>query len=149
MMMGVAIVTNGCGTPTAADTVALGDNFESPEFTIDEDFFHCQIQPLIVTAQRCAQGASGDSGGCHAQKSALRLVPVDQPTRCQDGRVIGSPSAESEVNLERVRATLGVDAEASPFYRRPLGLDSHPRVIFDASSDEAALIRQWLSGGSA
>jgi len=148
MMMGVAIVTSGC-TPTAADTVALGDNFEAPEITIDEDFFHCQIQPLILTAQRCAEGGSDDSGGCHAQKSALRLVPLDQPTRCQEGRVIGAPSAESEVNLERIRAVVGVDAEASPFYRRPLGLDSHPRVIFDARSDEAALIRSWLSGGGA
>lgn len=145
-IVGFAIAVSACDTPTAADTVALGDNFESPEISIDEDFFHCEIQPNVISAQSCAEGGSGDGGGCHSQKSALRLVPVQTPTRCQNGRVVGAPSSESEVNLERVRATLGVDADASPFYRRPLGLDSHPRVIFDARSPEAELIRRWLAG---
>lgn len=135
-------------TPTVAETVDLGDNPEPPDLAIDEGFFHCRIQPEVITAFSCAAGVAGDGGGCHLSRSALRLVEVTQEPRCQGDRVVGTPPAESEVNLERVRATLGVDAESSPFYRRPLGLDSHPRVIFDEDSEAAELIRMWLSQGA-
>ena len=148
MAVGIAIAASACGTPTVADTVALGDNFEAPEFALDEDFFHCEIQPNVITAYRCAPGESGDGGGCHAQKSALRLIVAPDPPRCQGGHVVGTPPPESEVNLERVRAAIGVDPDSSPLYRRPLGLDSHPRVIFDANSQAAALLRMWLSDGT-
>lgn len=138
----------GCETPTIADTVALGDHFDAPEIALDEDFFFCSIQPAVITKNSCARGQSGDGDGCHAERSALRLIEVPSEARCQDGRVIGAPPAEAVVNLERVQSSVGLDADSSPFYRRPLGLDSHPRVIFDARSPEAALIRQWLSGGN-
>lgn len=134
-------------TPTVADTVDLGDNFDAPEIALDEDFFYCEIQPNVISKSRCAAGGSGDGDGCHAQKSALRLIDVPSDPRCDEGRVVGSPPAEAEVNLERVRASVGADADASPLYRRPLGLDSHPRVIFDARSPEAMLLRTWLNGG--
>lgn len=134
-------------TPTAVDTVDLGDNFEAPELTLDTDFFYCQVQPNVLSAMSCAEGGSGDGGGCHTERSALRLVPVDEAARCQDDRLVGAPPAEAELNLERVRASIGVDAESSALYRRPLGLDSHPRPIFDAQSPEAMLLRRWLSGG--
>jgi hypothetical protein len=146
--LSTAIVFGACGTPPIADTVDLGDHPEPPNVTLDEGFFHCRIQPEIITAQRCAEGGAGDSGGCHLAQSVLRLVTVSSMPRCQDDRVVGSPPAESEVNLERVRAAIGVDAESSPFYRRPVGLDSHPRVIFSEDSPEAALIRTWLSRGA-
>jgi hypothetical protein len=138
---------SGCGLPTAADTVDLGDNPEPPDITLDEDFFHCRIQPEVITEFRCAAGEAGDGGGCHLSRSALRLVEVPGTTRCQDGRVVGAPVTESEVNLERVRAAIGVDAESSPFYRRPIGLDSHPRRIFEENSAAADLIRMGLNGG--
>lgn len=143
-----AIAASGCKTPTAADTVALGDNFEAPEIALDEDFFHCEIQPNVITEYRCATGQSSDSGGCHAQQSALRLIEVPDAPRCQNGRLIGPPPPESEVNLERVRSAIGLDPESSPLYRRPLGLDSHPRMIFDARSPAAELLRMWLSEGT-
>jgi hypothetical protein len=148
LAVGVAIAASACDTPTAADTVDLGDNFEAPELVLDEDFFHCEIQPKVITAYRCSAGDTGDGGGCHAQKSALRLIAVSEQPRCQAGRLIGAPPAESEVNLERARAVVGVDADSSPIYRRPLALDSHPRMIFDARSEPAALLRMWLSQGT-
>jgi hypothetical protein len=148
LAIGFAIAASACSTPTVADTVELGDNFEAPELALDEDFFHCEIQPNVISAYSCSAGAPGDGGGCHAQKSALRLVAVLDLPRCQNGRLIGDPPPESEVNLERVRAAIGVDPDSSPIYRRPLGLDSHPRVIFDASSAPAALLRMWLSEGT-
>jgi hypothetical protein len=138
----------GCGLPTAADTVDLGDNPEPPNITIDADFFHCRIQPEVITQFRCAPGGPDDGQmNCHAARSALRLVEVPTPARCQGGRVIGAAPVESEQNLERVRIEIGPDAESSPFYRRPLTLDSHPRRIFAEDSAAADLIRMWLNSG--
>ncbi len=143
-----ALSTAGCVSDvTATDTVDLGDNFESPDFALNEDFFHCVIQPEVITKFKCAQGGAGDGDGCHAARSALRLVEVDEPPRCSEGRVIGAPASESVVNLERVRATIAGEAAASPFYRRPLGQDSHPREIFEEDSEPADLIRQWINQG--
>jgi hypothetical protein len=132
----------------ACSTVDLGDHFEATEISVDENFFHCEVQPKVITEYRCAGGGSGESGSCHMARSALRLVEVQEEPRCRDGRVIGAAPDGSLVNLERVRATLGVDAEASPFYRRPLALDSHPRAIFEPDSEPARLIRSWLDQGA-
>lgn len=141
-------IAAACGTPTAADTVDLGDNPEPPDLAIDEDFFHCRIQPEVITQYRCAPGEGDEGGSCHLARSALRLVEVTATPRCQGDRVVGTPSAESQVNLERLRAAIGVDAESSPLYRRPLGLDSHPRVIFAEDSEPADLLRTWLTQGA-
>lgn len=143
----MSLACAGACVPTAAETVDLGDNFAAPEIALDTDFYYCEIQPNVISASSCATGTSSDGGGCHSQKSALRLIEVPGEARCQNGRVVGTPPPEAEVNLERVRAAVGADADASPLYRRPLGLDSHPRVIFDARSPEAGLLREWLNGG--
>jgi hypothetical protein len=132
----------------ACGTVDLGDNPEPPDIEVDEDYFHCEIQPKVLTEFRCATGAAGDGGGCHTERSALKLVEVPAAARCRDGRVIGAAPDESLTNLERVRITIGVDADSSPFYRRPVGLDSHPRQIFDESSEAAVSIRRWLDQGA-
>jgi len=134
-------------TPTGLDTVELGDNPEPPDLTLDEDFFHCEVQPRVLTAQGCAAGGSGESGSCHMARSALRLLEAPAPAQCQNGSPVGGPSRESTVNFERVRTSVGVDADASPLYRRPLGLDSHPRAIFTSDSEAAQVLRSWLNGG--
>jgi hypothetical protein len=119
---------------------------------LDEDFFFCEIQPVVIAARSCASGEAGDGGNCHSSRSALRLsalAEMDAPPTCEDGRVVGPVPPSYEDNLEAVRFTVQSDPLSSPLYRRPLGLDSHPRVIFDASSPEAMLIVQWIeSGGS-
>jgi hypothetical protein len=130
------------------NTVDLGDNVEAPDLDVDEDFFHCEIQPKVLTEYGCASGAAGEEGGCHSARSALRLLEVSTPARCRDDRAIGAVPQESQTNLERIRSEIGSDAESSPFYRRPLGLDSHPRQIFTEDSAPAALIRRWLDRGT-
>jgi len=134
--------------PTLSDTVDLGDHFEAPDRRLDEDFFHCVIQPEVITEYGCATGSAADGGGCHLERSALRLVEVDEPPRCDDGVLLGQPPLGSQNNLDRVRASVGVDAESSPLYRRPVALDSHPRQIFDESSEAAQLLRDWIEGGT-
>ncbi|HEX5661852.1 MAG TPA: hypothetical protein VFX59_31890 [Polyangiales bacterium] len=143
--LAAALAVASC-TPTSLDTVDLGDNPEPAQLSLDEDFFHCEIQPNVLTAQGCASGGAGEGGSCHTARSALRLIEVLAPSTCQNGKLVGLPATESELNLERVRTDVGIDADSSPLYRRPLGLDSHPRVVFAADSAPALLLRQWLNG---
>jgi len=134
-------------------TIDLGDNFVSPEVMLDEDFFYCRVQPEVVSAQSCASGAAGEGGECHSSRSALRLDPMAEsvaPPACDaEDMLVGPPPAPYQTNLEALRRAVQSDPLASPIYRRPLALDSHPRQIFDASSPEADLIVEWiLMGGT-
>jgi hypothetical protein len=51
-------------------------------------------------------------------------------------------------NYMAVQLSVQNDALSSPFYRRPVGLDSHPRQIFAEGSAEADLIVQWIAMGA-
>ena len=139
----------GCGI-VGCGTVDLGDNIVPPDLQLDEDFFYCEIQPRILTAKSCAGGIDGEGGTCHSDRSALRLVDTaSPPPACMDGAVVGgSLSADYIANYEAVQFTVQSDPLSSPFYRRPIGLDSHPRVIFDESDECAALISEWISRGA-
>lgn len=134
----------GCGT------VDLGDNIVPPDLQLDEDFFYCEIQPNCLTVHSCAGGGAGEGGMCHSDRSALRLVEtMDPPPTCLDGMVTGgSLSADYVANFEAVRFTVQSDPLSSPFYRRPVGLDSHPRVIFGEGDACAALITEWINRGA-
>ncbi len=140
----VCTVVAGCGT------LDLGDDIVPPDVQLDEDFFHCEIQPNVLTAHGCATGMGGEMGSCHADRSALRLVAtMDPPPECADGVITGGTvSTDSIANLEAVRFEVQSDALSSPFYRRPTGLDSHPRVIFPENDPAAQLIVEWISRGS-
>ncbi|MBC7171264.1 MAG: hypothetical protein H5U40_02495, partial [Polyangiaceae bacterium] len=136
----VALVAGLLG---ACGTVEVGDNFIPPDRNLDEDFFFCEIQPRVITAQGCASGAAGEAGDCHSSRSALRLsrdAELAAPPTCVDGVPTTQVPISYEDNLEAIRFTVQVDPLSSPLYRRPLQLDSHPRRIFDASSVEANLL---------
>lgn len=132
-------------------TVDLGDNIVPPDLQLDEDFFFCRIQPDVITKNSCASGGQGEGGQCHSARSALRLSPDAEdatPPACDaDNKVTGDVPQAYRDNLEAIRFTVQSDPLSSPFYRRPVGLDSHPRQIFDESSPEADLIVQWLTAG--
>lgn len=133
----------GCGT------VELGDNIVPPDLMLDEDFFYCRIQPEIIEAHGCAGGAAGEMGMCHTSRSALRLVETMDlaPPTCVDDVVEGAVPAEYVENFQAVQFTVQSDPLSSPFYRRPVGLDSHPRVIFSETSPEADLVSMWIARG--
>ena len=61
--------------------------------------------------------------------------------------VDGTPPSEYVRNFEAVQFTVQSDVLSSPFYRRPTGLDSHPRVIFPEGSECAELIAAWIDAG--
>ena len=140
-----AIALVGCGT------IDLGDNFIAPDIQLSEDFFYCRIQPEVVTPSGCANGAGGEAGSCHASRSTLRLDPTadrDPPPACQDNEVVGMVPLSYQNNFDAVQFTVQTDPLSSPFYRRPVGLDSHPRTIFPEGSAEANLIIEWISGAT-
>ncbi|MFW6067396.1 MAG: hypothetical protein ACOC97_03600 [Myxococcota bacterium] len=135
----------GCGT------VDPGDNFVTPEARVDEDFFYCRVQPEVISAQSCASGGAGEDGSCHADRSALRLSPEAEtatPPDCVEGEPVTEVPEPYVQNLDRIQAlAVGADPSSSGIYRRPLGLDSHPRVIFEQDSTEAMLLAEWLNMG--
>ena len=134
----------GCGT------VDLGDNIVPPDLRLDEDFFYCEIQPNILTAKSCAGGGSGEGGMCHDSRSALMLVePMAGPPDCTDGVVTGgSIPTDYMANFEAIRFTVQSDPLSSPLYRRPTGMDSHPRQIFPETDACAQMIVDWINRGA-
>lgn len=144
LVSGIAgALLGGCGT------VELGDNIVPPDLMLDEDFFYCRIEPEVVQPQGCAGGGSGEMGMCHTSRSALRLVDTTgvEPPNCVDDVVEGAVPPEYVENFQAVQFTVQSDPLSSPFYRRPTGLDSHPRVIFPEGSAEADLVSMWIARG--
>ena len=140
----VCTVVAGCGT------LNLGDDIVPPDVQLDEDFFHCGSSP--TSSRRTAARPEWEARWAPAtpNRSALRLVAtMDPPPECADGVITGGTvSTDSIANLEAVRFEVQSDALSSPFYRRPTGLDSHPRVIFPENDPAAQLIVEWISRGS-
>lgn len=135
----------------ACGTVDPGDNFIAPDVMLSEDFFYCRIQPEVITANTCASGGAGEGGMCHSSMSALRLSEMAEmvaPPSCMDGQATGPIPPSYMDNYMAVQLAVQTDALSSPFYRRPTGLDSHPRVIFAEGSPEADLIVDWISMGA-
>ncbi len=135
----------GCGT------IDLGDDPVAPEVRLDEGVFHCRVQPEVIGPSRCASGGDGESGACHSARSSLRLASSaenDAPPSCEGGAPVGTVPLSYQANLEAVRFTVTSDPLASPLYRRPTGLDAHPRVIFDEGSAEAELLFDWIARGA-
>lgn len=138
-------LSDGCGT------VDLGDSFVPPDVTLSDDFFYCQVQPMVLAPRSCASGGAGEAGECHSARSALRLNPAaetDMAPECDGNTLIGTPPPSYEQNLEAIRFTVQSEPLASPLYRRPLQLDSHPRQIFSESDADADIIVQWITSGS-
>lgn len=142
----VPLIGAGCGV------VDLGDNIVPPANQLDEDFFFCQVQPNVITPQSCAVGIASDTGGCHTSQSALLLEDASgvAPPGCDESNRLLPGEVAPDVyqrNLTRVRFTVASDPMSSPFYRRPLGMDSHPRPIYVIGSPEEMIVRDWITGG--
>lgn len=142
-----------CGAlMSACGTVDLGDNYVAPAIQLDEDFFYCRIQPEVLTAYGCATGNGSEGGMCHNARSALRLADVSMGNlpQCDDEKHVLDPiPMEATDNLEALQFTVYSSAENSPLYLRPLGIASHPRVIFPGGMLDpgAVLIREWIASG--
>jgi len=145
-----AAVLSGVGCLGGCATVDLGDNIVAPDLQLDEDYFYCVIEPQVMQVGSCATGAAGEAGSCHTARSSMRLSDTTSvaPPTCEDDRPTTAVPDEFMLDFRAVQFTVQSDPLSSPFYRRPTGLDSHPRVIFTADSVEAGLIEEWISRGA-
>jgi len=144
-----SIAVSACGEDNGfVGSVDLGSDVVPPEVVLDEETFVCVIQPEVLTRHSCASG-EGESGSCHASRSALRLVDAPEEPPCNgENQVIGSVPESYMRNFEAVRFAVQADPESSPLYLRPTGRAAHPRVIFGADDPAAELIASWIAQGT-
>ena len=131
-------------------TVDPGPDFGVADVVFDEGYYYCKVEPMLV-AQRCGPGdpARGEAAnGCHATVTSFRLT--DYTPLVADGCmgvVPGSVSipAAAQQNYQGAQARMRRDPDNAPLLQRPTGKAQHPRVIFEPTSPEADVIRQWAT----
>ncbi len=132
-------------TGSACSTVEPGQDFQIADIVFDEDYYYCFVEPVLF-ATSCGPGSGSDpSGGCHYNVTNYRIN--DYSPRVGDSCVDGSPTQlpveDARNNYSRAQAQMRRDAEMAPLFNRPTGTTAHPRKIFEATSPEAQVIRDW------
>jgi len=132
----------------SACTLDVGENFQVAEVVYDDAYFYCEVEPVLFE-QGCGSGdtSRGESAqGCHFNRQRLRLTNYEPlaAEQCQDGAPadFAVPLAARQ-NYQSAQLQMEVDPERSPLLNRPTSEVAHPRVIFDADSPEAEVIRSW------
>jgi len=147
-----ALLLAACGEhglfPTTVDP---GPDFGIADVVFDEGYYYCKVEPMLV-AQRCGPGdpARGEAAnGCHATVTSFRLTEYPPPLVAEGctGVVPGTVGipAIAQQNYQGAQARMRRDPDNAPLLLRPTGKAQHPRVIFDPTSPEADIIRQWAT----
>jgi hypothetical protein len=134
-------------------TVEPGGDPQIAQVVYDEDFFYCEVQPKVLVAQSCSSGdpSKDTSGGCHATATAFRVLalgPNDMVTCDGNGKHTGTVPQVAQSNYSAAQAEMTPNAETAPLFTHPTQKTPHPRQIFDTSSMEAEIIRQWAQHSS-
>jgi hypothetical protein len=131
-------------------TVDPGADFAVADVVFDAGYYYCKVEPILVL-QRCGPGdpAQGEAAnGCHASVTSFRLTDYMPPVSMSCGGTVvpmaGIPQAAQQ-NYQGAQARMRRDPDSSPLLLRPTGKAQHPRVIFDLTSPEADVIRQWAT----
>jgi hypothetical protein len=141
------VALGGCST------VEPGGDPRIAQVVYDEDFFYCEVQPQVLVAQSCSSGdpSKDPSGGCHATATPFRVLPLgpnDMVTCDGNGKATGVVPQVAQSNYSAAQAEMTPNAETAPLLARPTQKFSHPRQIFDTSSIQAEIIRQWAQHSS-
>ena len=134
-------------------TVEPGGDPQIAQVVYDEDFFYCEVQPKVLVAQSCSSGdpAKDTGGGCHATATPFRVLalgPNDMVTCDGNGKHTGTVPQVAQSNYSAAQSEMTPNVETAPLFLRPTQKVAHPRQIFDASSMEADVIRQWAARSS-
>lgn len=138
------------GLAAGCTTVEPGQDFNIADAVFDENFFYCQVEPMLF-AQRCGPGDPGKgdgNGSCHFNVTSFKLKDYSPLVgdSCGGSLVPGvSPPPAAKSNYQASQARMQVDPELAALLNRPTGRQAHPRVIFDPQSPEADLLRQWAT----
>lgn len=148
--LGASVAAAGCGDeglfPTTVDP---GADFGIADVVFDESYFYCAVEPVLF-ARRCGAGdpASGDTpGGCHFNVTSFKLTDYS-PLVADDCSDLTPPDdipTAARQNYQTSQARMKRDPELAPLLNRPTGEAVHPRVIFDADSNDADTIREWAT----
>ena len=134
-------------------TIEPGSDPQIAQVVYDENFFYCQVQPNVLVAQSCSSGdpMKDPSGGCHASTTTFRVLalgPNDMVTCDSNGKPTGNIPQISQSNYSSAQAEMNPNPDTAPLFTHPTQKTPHPRQIFDATSMEALIIRQWAQRSS-
>jgi hypothetical protein len=138
------------GSLFVACTLDVGENFQVAEIVYDENYFYCQVEPILFE-RGCGSGDPnlGETAqGCHFNRQRLRLTDYDPLTAEQcavDRDTELALSSAAQQNYQSAQLQMEVDPERSPLLNRPTSTVAHPRVIFEPDSAEADIIRAWAA----
>jgi len=150
-LVGLLLCTSSCGDdglfPTSVDP---GADFVQEDVVFDDEFFYCRVEPVLF-AQSCGSGVAGTDApnGCHFSVTKFRLTDYTPRVAASCvGDALG-PGAfvptEARQNYTAAQARMKRDPDLAPLLQRPLAKSRHPRTIFEESSDDANVIRQWAT----
>src|SRR5262249_15625280 len=91
------------------------------------------------------------SGGCHATATSFRVLALgaNDMVECDgNGKHTGNIPQVSQSNYGAAQSEMTPNAETAPLFTHPTQKTPHPRQIFDTSSMEAEIIRQWAQHSS-
>ena len=130
----------------ACGTVDPGEDFQFAQIVYDQNFFYCTVEPMLVR-EGCGPGKSGTDApnGCHQNVTPFRLTS-HAPVPCTGivPKDLSIP-AEARANYEAAAREMSPDPNFAPLLNRPTRKAAHPRQIFDPSSPEAKIIRDWAN----
>ena len=134
-------------------TVEPGGDPQIAQVVYDEDFFYCEVLPKVLVAQSCSSGdpSKDMSGGCHVSATSFRVLPLqdsDMVACDANGKVTGNVSQIASSNYVAAQSEMNPNGDSAPLLLHPTQKATHPRQIFDASSVEAGIIRQWAMHSS-
>lgn len=113
------------------------------QIPVDEVYFYCRVQPIVIDALGCATG-----GRCHSRRSSLRLssVTLSEAPLCEGDRIASPvPDGYRENYLASRRYVRPGDAARSAFLLRALGR-SHPVDAILPDSVEAEIVTTFIEG---
>jgi hypothetical protein len=132
-------------------TVEAGPDFSVADVVFEDAYYYCRVEPILF-AQRCGPGdpALGEAAnGCHHNVTSFRLadyMPLVAES-CGDGVVPGQANipAAAQQNYQSAQARMKRNPDAAPLLQRATGRAQHPRTMFEDTSPEAEVIRQWAT----
>jgi hypothetical protein len=147
-----ALILASCGDHgLLPSTVDPGPDFSVADVRFDEGFYYCKVEPVLF-ANSCGAGdaTQGDAtNGCHHNVTGFRLATYAPliAEQCNGGVVPGTASfpAAAQQNYQSAQGQMRRDPDVAPLLQRPTQGTQHPRKIFDLSSADADVIRQWAT----
>ena len=124
-----------------------GSDFQFAEVVFDQDYYFCQIEPMLFD-QSCGPGGPQDaSGGCHFNVTTFRLQDYGRLVGedCRGNTPPPTIPEQARQNYQTAQRQMSVEPERAELLNRPTRRTAHPRTIFDRDSPEADVIREWAT----